>query len=79
MMIKFYRHLLIYKYNFTFLLFDITYKLTRDKKTILILREISTFGAFLYFHFNSPQPQSLKTGSSWLIKDYTDEDFCKVI
>ena len=38
MMTKFYRHYLIYKiykYNFTFLLFRITYKLTSDKKNNL--------------------------------------------
>ena len=34
MMIKFYRHRLIYKYNFTVLLFYTTYKLTKDKKII---------------------------------------------
>ena len=33
---------------------------------------------FKYFHFNSSNTQSLRTGSLWLIKDYTDEDFCKV-
>ena len=34
MMIKFYRHYLIYKYSFTFSLFCTTYKLTNDKKII---------------------------------------------
>ena len=33
-MIKFYRHYLIYKYNFMFSLFCMTYKLTNDKKII---------------------------------------------
>ena len=32
MMIKFYRHYLIYKYNFTISLFCTMYKLTNDKK-----------------------------------------------
>ena len=34
MMIKFYFHYLIYKYDFTFSLFFTTYKLTNDEKTI---------------------------------------------
>ena len=62
MMIKFYRHYLIYKYSFTFSLFytkytlkkvkDTKYKLkTSDKKIIWILREISTFRPFLTFSF----------------------------
>ena len=28
--------------------------------------------------FNFPHPYSLRTGSSWQIKGYTDEDFWKV-
>ena len=51
---KFYRHYLIYKYNFTFLLFYTTYKLANDEKTIQILREISTFRPFLIFSFQLP-------------------------
>ena len=39
MMIKFYRHYLIYKYNFTFLLFYTTYKLTNGKKNHLDFKE----------------------------------------
>ena len=31
------------------------------------------------FRFNFSHPQSLQTGSSWLITDYTDKDFCKVV
>ena len=53
-MIKFYCHYLIYKYNFTFLLFYTTYKLTNDKKIIQILKEISTFRPFLTFSFQLP-------------------------
>ena len=34
---------------------------------------------FKDFRFNSPHPQVSKAGSSWLMKDYTDEDFCRVI
>ena len=54
MMIKFYRRYFIYKYNFTFLLFHTMYKLTNDKKTIQILKEISTFRPFLTFSFQLP-------------------------
>ena len=36
-------------FNFTFLLFYTTYKLTSDKKIIQILKEISTFTPFLTF------------------------------
>ena len=54
MMIKFYRHYLIYKYNFTFLLFYTMHKLTNDKK---ILSEISTFSPFLTFSFQLPSLQ----------------------
>ena len=41
-----------------------------------MLREISTFKDL---HVNFPRPQSSETSSSWLIKDYTDEDFYKLI
>ena len=41
--------------------------------------EISTFGPFQRFSFQLPSPPDLKTASSGLIKDYTDEDFCKFI
>ena len=62
MMIKFYLHNLIYKYNFASSLFWTTYKLTNNRKTIWILREVSIFRPF---HFNYPHPQNSKTGSSW--------------
>ena len=39
MTIKFYRHYLIYKYNFAFSLFCTTYKLTNDKKNNLDSKE----------------------------------------
>ena len=53
-MIKFYHHYLIYKYNFTFLLFYMTHKLANIKRIILILREISPFRPFLTFSFHLP-------------------------
>ena len=59
-MIKFYRHYLIYKYT-----------------TLLVY--FLHLGPFRDFYFNSPHPQSSKTGSSGLIKDYTDEEFLKTI
>ena len=34
---------------------------------------------FKNFHFSSPNPQTSKTSSSWLIKRYTVEDILKVI
>ena len=60
MMIKVYRHYLIYKYNFTFLLFYLTRKLASDKRIILILREISTFRPFLTFSFQLPSLPKLE-------------------
>ena len=36
-------------------------------------------GTFKGFHFNSPHAQNLKAGSLLLIKDCTDQEFCKVI
>ena len=47
-MINFYRHYLVYKYNFTCSLFWTTFKLTNDIK---ILREISIFRPFQRFSF----------------------------
>ena len=41
--------------------------------------DLLLLGPFKNFHFKSPNSQSSKTGSSWLIKDYTAEDFCKDI
>ena len=60
MMIKFYRHYLIYKYNFTFSFFYMTHKLANDKRIILILREISTFRPFLTFSFQLPSLPKLE-------------------
>ena len=37
------------------------------------------FDPFKDFHFNSAHSQSSGTGSSWLIKGYTDEDFSLVL
>ena len=75
MMIKFYRPYFIYEYKFACSLFWTSCKWTNDIKTPL--------GPFKHFHFYSPHTKSSKTGSSWSIKDYTDdytdEDFRKVI
>ena len=79
MMMKFYRHYLIYKYNFTFSLFCTTYKLKTIKALFKFWGKFLLLDYFEHFHFNSPRPKSSKTGISWLIKDYIDEDFYKVI
>ena len=82
MTIKFYRHYLIYKYNFTFSLFCTTYKLTNDKKIIQILKEVCTFRPFLTFSFQLPSLPKLKDWQFMInqrLRDYTDEDFCKVM
>ena len=59
LMIKFYRHHLVYKYNFVCSLFWTAHKLTNDKKLILILREISTFRPFERFSFQLPSTPKL--------------------
>ena len=60
MMIKFYRRYFIYKYNFTFLLFYTMFKLQTIKKTIQILKEVSTFRPFLTFSFQLPSIPKLE-------------------
>ena len=68
MMIEFYRQHLIYEYNFTYSPFWTN----QDRKFLLL-------EPFRDFHFNSPHPKSSKNISSWLMKDRSDQDFCKVI
>ena len=51
MMIKFYRHYLIYKYHFTILLFWTPRKLTIDTKIVYILWKSYTFRLFQRFLF----------------------------
>ena len=46
MMIKFYRHYLIYKYNVTFSLFSTRYKLTNDKKSFTLQGEFVLLDPF---------------------------------
>ena len=79
MMMKLYRHYLIYNYYFNCSLFWNEHKLTNNEKVIWVLRETSTLDPFKDFHFNFPLSPSLENGSSWLIKDYHDEEFCKVV
>ena len=61
----------------TFILILITFFLNTEITETL--REISTIWPFQRFSFQFLHSQSLRTGSSWLIKGYTDEDFWKVI
>ena len=67
MMAEFYRHYLICKYNFAYSLFSTTCELTNDKRSFKFLGKFLLFDSFKDLHF------------SWLIEDYTDKGFWKVI
>ena len=60
-----------------FYLFALLTKLNKRYKFFLIFEKFILLGSFKDFHFILPHPQSSKTGSLWLIKDYTDEDLSK--
>ena len=52
-------------------------KLTNNIRIIYILRKKFILGPSKSFYINSFHPQISKTGSSWLLKYYTDQDFLK--
>ena len=55
-----YRHYFSYQYNFTCSLFWTTRKLTNNRKTIEILREVSTLRPSQRFSFQHPSPPKLE-------------------
>ena len=48
------------------------------RKIIFILRVLSTFNPFERFTYQLPSSPKLAAGGSLLVKEFTDEDFCKV-
>ena len=48
------------------------------------MKQAHSYGTFALlnpfkdFHFNFPHSQNSENGGSWLIKYYTDENYCKV-